>query len=493
MIEWGGKMKHIKTNQGAITLYVLIVCLFFTFILTAIYIQTINRMHTQAQEIQQIEDNYRKQLEFAGEVYDEVKKGIEATLTQNPGNDVWTKEVTLNGKANNTSIAHFINIVSFSFGKKDTSEADLVWNDISPTIETTQNTVVTENDTYYFYVTDENGEIHRSNEVVVKNIDRVNPTIESLTSNSPNPTVTITADIKDNESGVSAWQISTDPNLTPDSSGWTNITPTNNSTRVQKNVTVTGTYYLYVKDQVGNMTKQSIKVITQTRWEFGYKGSPESWTAPETGYYNITLNGAAGGISVYSVNQLGSYPRLSSKGGRVNLKVYVQKGATLYVTVGGGGGSGGRTGNDRSQSYGGYNGGGTGGIGPKRNNNPQLGQYCAGGGGGATTIAVSLNGTDGQLKSYSNESTAKNYILGAAGGGGASNHGYAGGMEYMQRDSRGGSSASGDRYKFGYGESGGDYSGYTCTQAIPSNIEGSGGGGRRLDRWLVLYRCFPTK
>ena len=63
----------------------------------------------------------------------------------------------------------------------------------------------------------------------------------------------------------------------------------------------------------------------------------------------------------------------------------------------------------------------------------------------------------------------------------------------MQRDSRGGSSASGDRYKFGYGESGGDYSGYTCTQAIPSNIEGSGGGGRRLDRWLVLYRCFPTK
>ena len=84
--------------------------------------------------------------------------------------------------------------------------------------------------------------------------------------------------------------------------------------------------------------------------------------------------------------------------------------------------------------------------------------------------------------SLSEISQAKNYVLGAAGGGGASNHGYAAGMEYMKRDSRGGSSASDDRYRFGYGESGGDYSENTCTQAIPSNIEGSGGGGRRLDR-----------
>ena len=311
--------------------------------------------------------------------------------------------------------------------------------------------------------------------------DNIAPTI-SISQTSSNSEVTIKATLKDNESGVNAWQISTDSNLTANSSGWTNITTTS-SIDVSKKVSVSGTYYVYAKDQVGNLSKQSIRIVTPTRWKFAYKGSSEPWTAPETGYYNVTLNGAAGGISVYSVNQIGSYPRLSSKGGRVNLKLYIEKGATLYVTVGGGGGSGGKTGKDTSQSYGGYNGGGNGGIGPKRYNNPQLGQYCAGGGGGATTIAVSLNGKkDGILTAYSNEATAKNYVLGAAGGGGASNHGYAAGMEYMKRDSRGGSSASDDRYRFGYGESGGDYSENTCTQAIPSNIEGSGGGGRRLDR-----------
>ena len=84
----------------------------------------------------------------------------------------------------------------------------------------------------------------------------------------------------------------------------------------------------------------------------------------------------------------------------------------------------------------------------------------------------------------------ENRVL-VAGGGGASNHGNSSMAGYTRRDSRGGSTA--ERYNFGYGESGGNYSGYTCTQSIPNNIEGSGGGGRRLVWWLVLYRCFPTK
>lgn len=212
-------------------------------------------------------------------------------------------------------------------------------------------------------------------------------------------------------------------------------------------------------------------------WNYGYTGSYQTWTATETGYYDIVLNGASGGISVYSVNQIGSYPTLSSAGGRVNMRIYAQAGAVLYISVGGGGGSGGKFNADTSTSYGGWNGGGAGGIGPFLSEKSWMSKYAAGGGGGCTHIASSLNKTDGQLKSYGSASTAQNYVLGVAGGGGASNHGR---ISYdTGRDSRGGETGylSGI---FGQGENGADFSGYTNTQNVPSDVEGTGGGGRRL-------------
>ena len=121
----------------------------------------------------------------------------------------------------------------------------------------------------------------------------------------------------------------------------------------------------------------------------------------------------------------------------------------------------------------------TGGIGLIWRN---LSQYCGAGGGGATTVAISLNGTDGRLQSYQNESIASQYILGVAGGGGGSTHGK---IQYTSRDCRGGATA--ERNVFGLGESGGDYSATTCNRDIPSCIEGSGGGGRRLVWWKVIY------
>lgn len=216
------------------------------------------------------------------------------------------------------------------------------------------------------------------------------------------------------------------------------------------------------------------------KWTFNYKGKVESWVAPATGKYDVVLNGASGAISSYSIDVLGSEPLVQSSGGRVNLQISVEEGTTLYIVVGGGGGSGGtysESGPDTSKSYGGYNGGGTGGVGPRRISQAYLSYYAAGGGGGATTIATSLNGTDGQLKNYSNETTAKKFFLGVAGGGGAANHGS---IYYdKNRDSRGGETTYLSS-NFGYGQSGGDYSSYTCTEATPNSIEGSGGGGRRM-------------
>ncbi len=200
-----------------------------------------------------------------------------------------------------------------------------------------------------------------------------------------------------------------------------------------------------------------------------------SYTAPETGYYDIVLNGAAGGSAMWSLNS--GLARLLPNGGKVTLRVYITKGSSLYFVVGGGGGRGGEVNRNTTYSYGGYNGGGRGGIGLD-NYRDEVGQYCGSGGGGATTVAISLNGTDGRLQSYGNATTASRYFLGVAGGGGGTNHGN---ISYTTRDCRGG--ATDERSSFGVGESGGDYSGTTCTQSPPNNIEGSGGGGRRLVWW----------
>lgn len=221
-------------------------------------------------------------------------------------------------------------------------------------------------------------------------------------------------------------------------------------------------------------------------WSYGCNSSYQTWTAPETGYYNIVLNGASGGISVYSANDIGTYPQISSSGGRVNLKIYAQAGATLYVVVGGGGGSGGKFNANLSSSYGGYNGGGRGGVGLAYPQRPQYTQYAAGGGGGATTIASSLNGTDGQLKNYSDETTAKQYFLGVAGGGGASNHGC---IYYdTGRDSRGGETGYLSS-NFGYGETGNNFSGTSFVGDVANCIEGTGGRRRRLVWRIIIYRC----
>lgn len=170
-----------ESQRGAITLYILIVCLFFTFVLVSIYIRNVNRMQSQEEEVRQIERNYKQQLEYADEIFEELSQGLRATLSQSPENGTWTKEVTLTGTANNTGNDK-VNIVAYTFSKDSTVEENLNWIDIAKVTETTQTTKVTENGTYYFWVKDENGNIYKSNEVKVENIDRTAPTPGTITA-----------------------------------------------------------------------------------------------------------------------------------------------------------------------------------------------------------------------------------------------------------------------------------------------------------------------
>ena len=64
-----------KREKGAISLFVLIVCLFFVLILMGVYLSNINRLQVQEQEVQQIQDNYAKELDRVDEIYEEIMEG----------------------------------------------------------------------------------------------------------------------------------------------------------------------------------------------------------------------------------------------------------------------------------------------------------------------------------------------------------------------------------------------------------------------------------
>ena len=79
------KNKGVKSNEnGAITLFVLLACLFFTFVLVGVYISNLNKIQTQDQQIKQIQENYSKDNNRIEEIYDEyikLKPGEVATKT----------------------------------------------------------------------------------------------------------------------------------------------------------------------------------------------------------------------------------------------------------------------------------------------------------------------------------------------------------------------------------------------------------------------------
>ena len=137
------------------------------------------------------------------------------------------------------------------------------------------------------------------------------------------------------------------------------------------------------------------------------------WTAPISGTYEITLNGAGGG------NQ-GNGGKGGSNGGKTVIKAYIEENTKLYFVAGGGGGDGSGNGHtSASGGTGGYNGGGNGGVGSRilddygdSNSYHTNGHTGGGGGGGATNVSVALGNEAGRLRGIS-----QGDVIGVAGGG----------------------------------------------------------------------------
>lgn len=80
-----------KNEKGAITLFVLLACLFFVFILTGAYLSNLNRLQVQEQEVKQIQENYTRDIDRVDEIYENLSKSISVTSSQSPTNGIWHK------------------------------------------------------------------------------------------------------------------------------------------------------------------------------------------------------------------------------------------------------------------------------------------------------------------------------------------------------------------------------------------------------------------
>ncbi len=103
----------------------------------------------------------------------------------------------------------------------------------------------------------------KTKEYIVGPGDTTAPTITALSANPTawtNGNVTLTGKAKDTQSGIIAFAFSTSSNLAYDSRDWRSITNTKNEISKTKTVEVNKTYYFYVKDEAGNVAKESIQV-----------------------------------------------------------------------------------------------------------------------------------------------------------------------------------------------------------------------------------------
>ena len=182
------------------------------------------------------------------------------SLTPSPA--TWTNgNVTLTGKATDAQSG----IIAYQFSQTSNLTATSGgWTNLTTATKTqiTQTGTANANGTWYFYVKDVAGNVNKSSVVVY--IDKTVPVMNSLTATTTswtNGNVILTGKATDTQSGIVAYQFSKADNITAGSGGWVTLTTPSTSQITQTGTaTANGTWYFYVKDQAGNVNKNSIAV-----------------------------------------------------------------------------------------------------------------------------------------------------------------------------------------------------------------------------------------
>ena len=250
-----------------------------------------------------------------------------------------------------------------------------------------------------------------------------------------------------------------------------------NNTSVTWTASNAGTYYVWVKDTVGNESNETFTIASTAfcaynagqTWNYGYTGGMQSFTTPCSGTYKLEVWGAQGGQGQAYNGRVatGGYGGYSAG----NVSLIAEN--VIYIGVGG---MGAYSGNNWNRVSGGYNGGAESEI---KDTNKGTG----GGGGGATHIGT-RNGT---LAQYGNTSGLFIVAGGGGGGGGSSDsddptpyggtgggtNGGSGTKSVYTPGSGGTQTGPGMANQYGW-HSGSFGQGGTTTS---SNAAGAGGGG----------------
>ena len=218
---------------------------------------------------------------------------------------------------------------------------------------------------------------------------------------------------------------------------------------------------------------------------FAYTGSCTTYTAKSAGYYNLEVWGAQGGnYNTTYVGGLGGY----SKG-----IVHLEKGATLYVCVGGQP----QTVTTTSVAVtGGFNGGGNG------FNRGYSGTYTYGqAGGGATDIRIGQNSLYARVIVAGGGSGSNNRISGYAGGGLSGISGQSGYAGTQTSAGTGGSfgqggsaTTSGSNYRYGASGGGGGFygGGAIASYSDDTNYDKFTGGGSGYVYTSTTASSYPS-
>ena len=117
--------------------------------------------------------------------------------------------------------------------------------------------------------------------VKIDKIDKTGPNIPTVTAKSSdwtNTAVTLTGSAQSTESKIKYYQFSTESNLTATSENWKEVTVNNSISEthtISDQTTGITTWYFYVKDEAGNVEKQSVEVkqdYTAPKVSFGNQG-----------------------------------------------------------------------------------------------------------------------------------------------------------------------------------------------------------------------------